>query len=96
MCPNCGKKKGTNRSVEKARGQNQVRPESSNKLGYTCMVSRQPLDENNQLPINPFPGTRDVMNNAVTLNGKRHCLPVIKEYVLSEFKDVFEGVGKLP
>ena len=36
------------------------------------------------------------MNDAVILNGKRHCLPVTKEYVLSEFKDVFEGIGKLP
>ena len=35
-------------------------------------------------------------NNAVILNGKRHCLPITKEYVLSEFKDVFEGIGKLP
>ena len=37
-----------------------------------------------------------MMNDAVILNGKRHCLPITKEYVLSEFKDVFEGIGKLP
>ena len=30
------------------------------------------------------------------MNEKRHCLPITKEYVLSEFKDVFEGIGKLP
>ena len=36
------------------------------------------------------------MNDAVIVNGKRHCLPITKEYVLSEFKDVFEGIGKLP
>ena len=40
--------------------------------------------------------TCEVMNDAVILNGKRHCLPITKEYVLSEFKDVFEGIGKLP
>ena len=40
--------------------------------------------------------TCEVVNDAVILNGKRHCLPITKEYVLSEFKDVFEGIGKLP
>lgn len=60
------------------------------------MACRQLLDENSQPPINPYPGTREILNNAVTLNGKRHCLPVTKEYELTEFKDVFEGVGKLP
>ena len=40
--------------------------------------------------------TCEVMNDAVILDGKRHCLPITKEYVLSEFKDVFEGIGKLP
>ena len=34
--------------------------------------------------------------SAVILNGKRHCLPITKEYLLSEYKDVFEGIGKLP
>ena len=24
------------------------------------------------------------------------CLPITKEYALTEFEDVFEGVGKLP
>ena len=38
----------------------------------------------------------EVLNDAVILNGKRHCLPITKEYMLSEFKDVFEGIGKLP
>ena len=37
----------------------------------------------------------EMTNDAVILNGKRHCLPITKEYVLSEFKDVFEGIGKL-
>ena len=40
--------------------------------------------------------TCEVMNDAVILNEKRHCLPITKEYVLSKFKDVFEGIGKLP
>ena len=40
--------------------------------------------------------TCKIMNDAVILNGKRHCLPITQEYVLSEFKDVFEGIGKLP
>ena len=34
--------------------------------------------------------------SAVILNGKRHCLPITKEYLLFEYKDVFEGIGKLP
>ena len=38
----------------------------------------------------------EMTNNAVILNGKRHCLPITKEYVLSEFKGVFKGIGKLP
>ena len=39
--------------------------------------------------------TCEKMNDAVILNGWRHCLPITKEY-MSEFKDVFEGLGKLP
>ena len=38
----------------------------------------------------------EMTNDAVILNGNRHCLPITKEYVLSEFKDVFKGIGKLP
>ena len=38
----------------------------------------------------------EMTNDAVILNGKRHCVPITKEYVLPEFKDVFEGIGKLP
>ena len=34
--------------------------------------------------------------SAVILNGNRHCLPITKEYLLFEYKDVFEGIGKLP
>jgi len=33
------------------------------------------------------------MNDVVIVNGKRHCLSATKEYVLSEFKDVFEGIS---
>ena len=38
----------------------------------------------------------EVLDDAVILNGKRHCLPITKEYVLSEFRDIFEDIGKLP
>ena len=34
--------------------------------------------------------------NAVTINGKTHSLPTIKEYILHEYADVFKGVGTLP
>lgn len=37
----------------------------------------------------------EIINDVVILNGKRYCLFIIKEYVLLEFKDVFEGIGKL-
>ena len=40
--------------------------------------------------------TCKVLDDAVILNGKRHCLPITKDYVLSEFRDVFEGIGRLP
>ena len=40
--------------------------------------------------------TCEVLDDAVILNGKRHCLPITKEYVLSEFRDIFEDIGKLP
>ena len=40
--------------------------------------------------------TCEVLDDAVILNGKRHCLPLTKEYVLSELRDIFEGIGKLP
>ena len=40
--------------------------------------------------------TCEVLDDAVILNGKRHCLPITKEYMLSEFRDIFEDIGKLP
>ena len=40
--------------------------------------------------------TCETMDDAVILNGKRHSLPITKEYVLMEFKDVFEGIGRFP
>ena len=40
--------------------------------------------------------TCKVLDDAVILNGKRHCLPITKDYVLSEFRDVFEGIERLP
>ena len=40
--------------------------------------------------------TSELLDDATILNGNRHCLPITKEYVLSQFKDIFEGIGKLP
>ena len=34
--------------------------------------------------------------NAVTINGKTHCLPTTKEYILHKYADVFKGVGTPP
>jgi len=39
--------------------------------------------------------TCEIMNNAVILNGKRHCLPITQEYDLC-CQGVFRGIGKLP
>ena len=39
--------------------------------------------------------TCEVINDAVILNGKRHCLPITKEYVLSEYKDELERLCSL-
>lgn len=32
----------------------------------------------------------------VNVNGKTHTLPVSKAYIMTEFKDVFDGLGELP
>ena len=40
--------------------------------------------------------TCEVLDDAVILNGTRHSLPITKKYLLSEFRDIFEGIGKLP
>jgi hypothetical protein len=34
--------------------------------------------------------------NSVTIEGRNHQLPITREYVLKEFKDVFSGMGELP
>ena len=34
--------------------------------------------------------------NHVIIDGKRHALPLTKDYVLQEFQDVFNGMGELP
>ena len=34
--------------------------------------------------------------NRVIANGKEHALPLTKEYILDEYRDVFEGIGTLP
>ena len=37
-----------------------------------------------------------VDDKTVILNGKKHDLPITKEYILREYKDVFCGIGTLP
>ena len=39
-----------------------------------------------------------VKNNrdSITLNGKTHSLPITKEYLMKEYKDVFSGIGTVP
>ena len=32
----------------------------------------------------------------IELNGKTHHLPITKDYILKEYKDVFKGIGTLP
>ena len=32
----------------------------------------------------------------IQLNGKTHQLPITKDYILREYKDVFKGIGTLP
>ena len=34
--------------------------------------------------------------NSITIDGKNHPLPTIKEYILHEYADVFKGIGTLP
>ena len=36
-----------------------------------------------------------LLYGAVLINGKRHTLPIMKEYALKEYNDVFSGVGTL-
>ena len=35
--------------------------------------------------------TSELLDDAIILNENRHCLPVAKEYVLSQFKDIYRG-----
>ena len=37
-----------------------------------------------------------LLDGAVLINGKKHNLPVTKEYILKEYNDVFCGIGTLP
>lgn len=57
---------------------------------HTSVNALQPVSSKVNKP------TCEVLDDAVILNGKRHCLPLTKEYVLSELRDIFEGIGKLP
>ena len=37
-----------------------------------------------------------LLNGAVLITGKKHRLPIMKEYILKEYSDVFSRVGTLP
>ena len=37
-----------------------------------------------------------LFDGAVLMTGKKHRLPIMKEYMLKEYSDVFSGVGTLP
>ena len=34
--------------------------------------------------------------DSIGLNGKVHRLPITKDYILREYKDIFKGIGILP
>ena len=36
-----------------------------------------------------------LLDGAVLINGKKHSLPITKEYILKECNDVFSGIGTL-
>ena len=42
--------------------------------------------------------TSELLDDAIFLNENRHCLPIAKEYVLSQFKDIYRGggLGQIP
>ena len=42
------------------------------------------------------PVIKQTTNHSITINDKTHQLPTAKEYLLNEYKDVFEGIGTLP
>ena len=37
-----------------------------------------------------------LLDSALPINGHKHNLPIIKEYILEECNDVFHGIGMLP
>ena len=37
-----------------------------------------------------------LLDGVVLINGKKHRLPIMKEYVLKEYSDACSGVGALP
>jgi len=42
------------------------------------------------------PVIKQTTSNNITINDKTHHIPTSKEYLLKEYKDVFEGIGTLP
>ena len=37
-----------------------------------------------------------LLDGVVLINGKMHNLPITKEYILKEYRDIFNGTGSLP
>ena len=37
-----------------------------------------------------------LLNGVVLIHGKKHRLPIMKEYILKEYSDVFSRVGTFP
>ena len=61
--------------------------------GVPGLCERCPISQKHRCPATKL---TFAYCSAVILNGNRHCLPITKEYLLFEYKDVFEGIGKLP
>ena len=56
-----------------------------------------PAAPKRQKQINPIiPVVQRCSDNKIIVNGKTHCLPTTKEYLLQEYSDVFQGIGTLP
>ena len=37
-----------------------------------------------------------LLDGAVLINGKKHILPITKEYILKEYNNVFSGIETIP
>ena len=53
--------------------------------------------KSSSIPEDPVvPAIQQSNEHCITINGKTHPLPTTKEYLLREYKDVFQGIGTLP